>query len=216
MLAILAATPTASGADAAKALEILRSNCGQCHSKAMAMSGLDLSTREGAMKGGSRGAAVVSGEAAKSKLIEAVERKGKLAMPPTKALAEAEVAILRRWIDEGAEWPQEPAAQAVPQTTGWAFQRIVKPSVPKSGQAWVRNEIDEFIIDRLKEESLHPSPAAAKAALARRAYFDLWGLSPTIEQVREFTSDTSVDAWPKLIDKLLASTHYGEKWGRHW
>ncbi|MEP7362821.1 MAG: PSD1 and planctomycete cytochrome C domain-containing protein [Acidobacteriota bacterium] len=203
-------------ADATKAIEIIQSNCGQCHSKTMAMSGLDLSTREGAIKGGSRGAAVVAGKAAESKLIEAVERKGKLAMPPAKALAAGDVEVLRGWIDRGAEWPQSSAVQAAPRTEWWSFQKVAKVEAPRSGDRWTRNEIDEFILAKLKRKSLNPSPAAEKATLVRRAYLDLWGLPPTFEQVREFTGDESADAWPKLIDKLLASAHYGEKWGRHW
>ncbi len=212
----LAAAVSAADADSAKAVEILQANCSQCHSPALAMSGLDLSTREAAIKGGSRGPALVAGKASESKLIEAVERKGKLAMPPAKPLTAAEADTLRRWIDQGAQWPRSAAAPAAPGTTWWSFQRVVKPAVPRSGNTWARNEIDEFILEKLKSESLNPSAPAAPGALVRRAYLDLLGLPPTIEQVREFTEDQSADAWPKLIDKLLASPHYGEKWGRHW
>ena len=212
----LAAAVSAADADSTRAVEILQANCSQCHSPALAMSGLDLSTREAAIKGGSRGPALVAGKASESKLIEAVERKGKLAMPPAKSLTAAEADVLRRWIDQGAQWPRSSVARAVPGTTWWSFQKVVKPAVPRSGNAWARNEVDEFILERLKSESLNPSAPAAPGALVRRAYLDLLGLPPTIEQVREFTEDQSADAWPKLIDKLLASPHYGEKWGRHW
>ena len=123
---------------------------------------------------------------------------------------------MRRWIDQGAAWTDSPSTAGAAQTSWWSFQKVVKPAVPKSGDAWVRNEIDEFILHRLKAESLRPSARASASALVRRAYMDLWGLPPSFEQIREFTSDKSADAWPKLIDKLLSSPHYGEKWGRHW
>ena len=207
---------TAAEPLATQAVEILRANCSQCHTKAMSMSGLDLSSREAALRGGSRGAALAPGKASESKLMEAVERKGKLAMPPTKALSAAEVDTLRRWIDQGAAWTDSPSGEATRTTAWWSFQKVVKPVPPKSGDVWARNEIDEFILHKLKAESLRGSPRGTPAALARRAYLDLWGLPPTIEEIREFTSDRSADAWPKLIDKLLASPRYGEKWGRHW
>jgi hypothetical protein len=182
----------------------------------MALSGLDLTSREGLLKGGSRGPAVTVGKSADSRLIEAVERKGKLAMPPAAPLAASEIEVLKRWIDRGAEWPEASAAKPAPRTTWWAFQKVVRPEVSRSGDPWVKNEVDEFIVEKLKANALQPSPAAPRATLARRVYFDLWGLPPTRDQIREFVEDRSPDAWSKLVDKLLASPHYGEKWGRHW
>ncbi|MGH9627688.1 MAG: DUF1549 domain-containing protein, partial [Bryobacteraceae bacterium] len=215
---ILAAAFRVSAAepDAQRALEILRAKCHQCHTQTMALSGLDLTSREGLMKGGARGPAVTPGKSGESRLIEAVERKGKLAMPPAAPLAASEIDVLRQWIDEGAEWPESGVPKAAPGTAWWAFQKVVRPAVPRSGDSWVRNEVDEFILEKLKAHQLQPSSLASRATLARRVYFDLWGLPPTQEQVREFVEDGSPDAWPKLIDKLLASPHYGEKWGRHW
>ncbi len=201
-------------AGAADALEILRTQCGQCHSAATAMSGLDLSTREAALKGGSRGAALVVGRADQSKLIEAVERKGKLAMPPAKALTGEEISVLRRWIDSGAEWTV--GKHEAPKPTWWAFQKVVRPEVPAAAGSWARNDVDAFIARQLAAERLTPAATAAPEKLARRAYMDLWGLPPTAAQVREFVEDSSPGAWAALIDKLLASPHYGEKWGRHW
>jgi len=216
VLLAVATTLPAAEADSVHALEILNTNCAQCHSKAVSMSGLDLSSRETAIKGGSRGAAIVPGKASVSRLIEAVERKAQLAMPPAKALAAPEVAVLRRWIDGGAQWPAIAGSRTHPGGAWWAFQKFTRPPVPRSGDSRVRNEIDEFILQKLKAESLQPSARASASTLVRRAYLDLLGLPPTIQQVREFTEDNSADAWPKLIDKLLASQHYGEKWGRHW
>ena len=217
---VLAVLPVvaAHAADAAAepALEVLHAKCSQCHSKSLSMSGLDLSSREAALKGGSRGPSIVAGKAGESRLIEAVERKGKLAMPPTAPLSAAEVDMLRRWVDQGASWPSSAARTAAPLSTWWSFQKVVRPAVPKSGEVWVRNEIDEFVVAKLRAASLQPSPQAGRAALARRAYLDLWGLPPTLAQISEFTQDSSPGAWPNLIDKLLASPQYGEKWGRHW
>jgi cytochrome c551/c552 len=201
--------------DATKAIEVLRANCFQCHTKAMAMSGLDLTSKEAAAKGGTRGAAVVPGKPEAGTLIAAVERKGKLAMPPTKALDAAEVETLRRWIEAGAEWPATVQASA-PKSTWWSFQPIERPAVPKSGDPWVRNEIDEFVIAKLREKNLKPSPPAVKRDLVRRVYYDLTGLAPSIEDIEAFERDESPEAWPKLVEKLLASPRYGEKWGRHW
>ena len=203
----------AADLDATRALAILHANCGQCHSAATAMSGLDLSTREGLLKGGSRGPAVIGGKSAESLLIHAVERTGKLAMPPVSPLSAADIDALKRWIDQGAAWPEQDKPAS---STWWAFQKVVRPAVPSASDAWPSNEVDQFILEKLEASSLAPSGPAPRAALARRAYFDLWGLPPTREQIRELTEDPSPDAWPKLVDKLLDSPHYGEKWGRHW
>ncbi len=214
IVAVVAARAADSSAE--QALEVLHAKCSQCHSRALSMSGLDLSSREAVLKGGSRGPSIVAGKAGESRLIEAVERKGKLAMPPTSPLSAADVDVLRRWVDQGASWPSSPAKAAAPLSTWWSFQRVVRPAVPKSGEAWVRNEIDEFVVAKLRAASLKPSPLAGRAALARRAYLDISGLPPTLQQISAFTQDSSPRAWPNLIDKLLASPQYGEKWGRHW
>ena len=199
--------------NATKAQEILRGNCIQCHSPKMAMSGLDLDTREAALKGGTRGPALIAGKANESKLIEAVERKGKLLMPPNKPLNASEIEVLRSWIDEGANWDTTVAAKA-PQPTWWAFQKVSRPEPPKVDNA--RNEVDAFVLDRLAKEKLPAAHRASAATLARRAYMDLLGLPATAEQIKAFVDDKSPSAWSNLIDKLLASPHYGEKWGRHW
>ncbi len=210
---LVTAIAAAAEDDTAKAQAILRSNCAQCHSKAVSMSGLDLDTRESALKGGTRGPAIVPGRAAGSKLIEAVERKGKLAMPPNQPLAAADVETLRRWIDAGAQWTGSPVPATSP---WWAFQKVSKPASPKLSDNWAANEVDSFILDKLKAEKMRPASQASRATLARRAYLDLWGLPPTVEQVRRFAGDKSPGAWKNLIDTLLASPNYGEKWGRHW
>jgi len=216
-LAVLAWLAPLHGAEVigARAVEILRSNCWQCHSRTMTMSGLDLTTRDAALKGGARGPALVPGKASDSRILEAIERKTKLAMPPAKPLEAADIESLRRWINDGAPWNETSAASA-PVSTWWAFQKVTRPTAPKSADRWVHNDVDAFILQRLKAEKLSPNAPASAATLVRRAYLDLWGLPPSIEQVREFVADKRPDAWARLVDKLLASPHYGEKWGRHW
>ncbi len=216
---MLLATASVRAADAATskaALEILRTNCAQCHSQKIAMSGLALDTREAAIKGGSRGPSIVVGESATSKLIEAVERKGKVMMPPNKSLTADEIDVLRRWIDQGASWSDEAAGKISPQPTWWAFQKVVRPKVPAGNRAWAINEVDAFVAQKLASENLKPSERASGATLVRRAYMDLLGLPPTAVQVKEYLDDKSPDAWKNLVNKLLDSPHYGEKWGRHW
>jgi len=215
--AVLAWLVPLHGADVsgARAVEILRANCWQCHSRTMTMSGLDLTTRDAALKGGARGPALVPGKASDSRILEAIERKTKLAMPPAKPLEAADVESLRRWINDGAPWNETSAASA-PVSTWWAFQKVTRPTAPKSADRWVHNDVDAFVLQRLKAEKLSPNAPASAATLVRRAYLDLWGLPPSIEQVREFVADKRPDAWARLVDKLLASPHYGEKWGRHW
>ncbi len=198
----------AAQTSALRAMEILRVNCLSCHSRTAAMSGLDLTTRDSAFKGGSRGPAIVAGNPAASRLATAVRRKGGLAMPPTKALDEAEAAALEQWIAEGAAWEEN--AAAAPVSNWWSFAKPVRPTVPKSGDPWVRNEIDEFVLEKLRAAGLTPSAAASPEVLARRAYYDLWGLPPRWEQA------TANLPWKDLVEQLLASPHYGEKWGRHW
>jgi hypothetical protein len=179
------------------------------------MAGLDLSTREGALKGGQRGPALVPGNAVSSRLYEAVRRTTPLAMPPTKALSSAEIETLREWIDEGALWPKGSGA---PETasTWWAFRQPEKGVFPVSGSSWARNAIDEFVLQKLKEKGLEPAAEAGRATLLRRVYFDLTGLPPTAEQVQAFVADDSPEAYSKVVDELLALPRYGEKWGRHW
>lgn len=180
------------------------------------MSGLDLTSREAALKGGTRGPAIVAGKPELSRLIEAVERTKALAMPPTKALAPSEIETLRSWIAAGAPWPDASAAKSAPVSTWWAFQKVPAVAPPAINDPWAQTPLDRFIAAKLKENKLAPSPPASRAALVRRVYLDLLGLPPTAAQISEFENDKSVDAWPKLVDKLLASRQYGEKWGRHW
>ena len=180
------------------------------------MSDLDLRDRDTILKGGKRGPAIVPGKADESLLYKAVRREGELQMPPGKsALTAAEVNAIRDWINGGAKWASTP--KNAPAATWWSFKKPVRPAVPAVKDASrVRNPIDAFILAKLEQQGLHLAPEADRGTLARRAYFDLHGLPPTPEQVTEFVNDKSPDAYEKLIDRLLASPRYGERWGRSW
>jgi len=169
------------------------------------MSGLDLSGREPILRGGSRGPAAVPGAPEKSLLLKAVLREDKVAMPPTGPIPEAEVQALRDWIRKGMEWtaPAAPVAR-----NWWSFTKPVKSSGPAS--------IDPFIQLKLAEQKLAASSEASRGTLVRRLYLDLTGLRPTADEAARFIRDPDPDAYAKLVDKLLESQRYGEKWGRHW
>jgi hypothetical protein len=179
------------------------------------MSGLDLRHREAALKGGTRGPSIVPGNPAQSLLLTAVLRTGDLKMPPGKeGLSETEIATLRKWIQEGAAWEGE--AKKL-QASWWSFRKPQRPNIPRvANSGWVRNPVDAFILARLEQKGLKPAPPADRRTLARRLYFDLIGLPPTPEQLESFLDDKSPEAYEKLVDTLLASPHYGERWGRHW
>jgi len=181
------------------------------------MSGLDLRNRAGILKGGSRGPAIVPGDAEKSLLYKAVARIGDLKMPPGKTgISQDQVEALRSWINAGAaEWDARLSSTHEP--SWWSFRKVVKPPTPANGNAQrIRNPIDSFTFARLEEKHLTPAPRADRVTLLRRAYFDLIGLPPSPEKTDRFVADTSPDAYEKVIDELLASPQYGERWGRHW
>ena len=149
-----------------------------------------------------------------------------LALPATHAFmrfgrAQTKIELPRRWIDEGAGWPEEQTANRKPQTSDlpqhWAFVTPARPALPSvRNKAWAKTPIDNFILARLEKEGLTPSPPAGKATLARRLYLDLLGLPPSPKELDEFLNDTAPNAYEKLVEKLLSSPHYGERWGRWW
>ena len=209
---------------------VLVERCYECHSAAAKKNkgGLTLDTRDGVLKGGDAGSAVAPGDPEKSKLIEAVRYKNRdLQMPPKSSLSSEQVRDLEQWVKLGAP---DPRTEAVAQTGGkraltveegrqfWAFQPLANPSVPKVGnrQSAIGNPIDAFINAKLGEKKLAAAPAADKRTLIRRATFDLTGLPPAPEEVDAFLADKSPDAFAKVVDRLLASSAYGERWGRHW
>ena len=195
-----------------KAAAILQQRCFACHSDKTAMSGLELTGREPILRGGKRGAAVKPGQAGDSLLFQAVSYTGKLTMPPNGKLAADEIATLRAWIEQGAEWPKQGVARKG--SDWWAFHKPARPGVPEVAGA--KTPIDAFVLEKLRAAGIEPAREADRLTLLRRACFDLHGLPPTAEQTRQFLDDRSPDAWESLIDRLLASPRYGEKWGRHW
>jgi hypothetical protein len=174
------------------------------------------------MEGGGSGPAIVPGRPAESLLIEAVRQQGDLEMPPGRKLRDAQIASLERWIAAGAPWPAE--APVVDQRTEaqsrhWAFQPIGSPEPPPvHGAAWCQTPIDAFVLARLEAAGLEPSPRADRRTLIRRATYDLTGLPPTPAEVDAFLADPDSDseAFARVVDRLLASTQYGEQWARHW
>ena len=208
---------------------ILAQKCLQCHGREPLMANLDLRTREGALKGAQHGPVVVPGDAAGSHLYRRLIGQEQPPMPLGGRLTDAEIAVIKDWIDNGADWSAgstlgtsaaaaEPAKKFTDQQRRfWAFQKVVKPAVPVvKDRAWARNPIDAFVLAKLEQKKLKPNPPADKITLLRRATLDLIGLPPTPEEVQAFLADSSPDAFDKVVDRLLASPQYGERWGRHW
>ena len=193
---------------------LLAAKCLGCHSEKLQTAGLALESRETLLKGGGRGAAIVPGEPDASLLLRAVRQGGNLEMPPGGKLAEAEIQLLSDWIRDGAPWGTR---APVGRGRHWAFEppeRHQRPVVSNPG--WIRTPVDEFILARLDTEGIQPSPPASKRTLIRRAYLDVIGLPPTPQQVKAFVNDERPEAWSEVVERLLASRHFGERWGRRW
>ncbi|HMJ88854.1 MAG TPA: PSD1 and planctomycete cytochrome C domain-containing protein, partial [Candidatus Acidoferrum sp.] len=225
--AVNAAEPTKAQIEffESKVRPVLANNCYKCHSTSAekVKAGLLLDSREGVLKGGDSGAVIVPGDPEKSLLIKAVRYTDPdLQMPPKdKKLTEQQINDLAAWVKMGAPDPRTPTAAQKewkdPSVKHWAWQPLKKSEPPMVKQsAWIRTPIDNFIVAGLEEKALAPSPLADKQTLIRRAYFDLIGLPPTPVEVEAFVKDTSPNAWERVIDHLLASPRYGERWGRHW
>ena len=216
-LCFLPAGVSAEQVDLAReAVAILEAKCIACHGPAQ-MSGLDLRQRETLLQGGSRGPAIRPGDAQESLLFQAVSHQGELKMPPDSKspLPTKELAVLKKWIEQGAPWPEGLEQRA--ESTWWSFREVQRPEVPRPKRGkLVRNPIDAFILAKLAEKGLQPASPADKGTLLRRAYFDLIGLPPTPAQLDAFLNDNSPDAFEKVVEQLLASPRYGERWGRHW
>src|SRR5262245_12369744 len=201
-------------------------SCYQCHGANKAMGQLRLDEQESAMKGGVSGAAIVPGDSKQSLLVKRILGEGNEARMPMAGapLTPAQIALIRRWIDQGANWSGDGQSaithKQAPQSAikrHWAYVKPVLPAAPRvKNQSWVRNPIDAFILARLEKEGLGPSPEADKSTLLRRVYLDLIGLPPGVKEVDEFLADTSPDAYEKVVDRLLSSQHYGERWARPW
>ena len=201
---------------------VFAARCHVCHGPAQQMQGLRLDRGADALRGGYAGPVIIPGKSAESKLILMVAGaiEGKIMPPAGGGLTEHEIGLLRAWIDQGAVWPgsdEQAAPAAVRTTTHWAFQAVSRPEPPAVRQrSWVRNSIDRFILERLESEGVEPSPEASRTTLARRLSLDLTGLPLTLDEQEEFLSDERAGAYEDLVDHLLDSPHYAEKWARFW
>jgi hypothetical protein len=228
----LAAQPITNDFFESKIRPVLVSKCFMCHSSKLQspMGGLVLDTKTGLLKGGSDGPVVVPGKPAQSRLLQALRYTNQnLQMPPTGKLPDQVIGDFEQWIAAGAPDPREDAA-AVTQTPAplkgmpieegrkwWAFQPVHEmPAPPVKDASWPKSKIDAFLLAKLEEKGLKPSEKADPRTLARRIYVDLVGYKPTYQEVEAFANDTSPDAYERLVDRLLVSPHYGERWGRHW
>jgi mono/diheme cytochrome c family protein len=240
-LTLLIATPALSAAPGAnpdekavaffekKVRPILVNHCSTCHSADTKPSGgLRVDDRNGLLSGGNTGPAVVPGKPGESLLLRRVTQANEKRRMPRegKPLSREQIADLRKWIRDGAAWP----AVALPSSLGkprpqyerlkrehWAWQPLSDPKVPKvRNTSWPRSAIDQFLLARLEAQGLTPTADADRAALLRRVTFDLTGLPPTPAELDGFLRDNSADAFTRVVDRLLASAHFGERWGRHW
>ena len=186
--------------------------------------GLFLDTKKGIRKGGDTGPAVIPGNVSESLILKAL-RQEKLEMPPKGKLSDEIISYFSQWIEAGAIDPREKSESKLKSTevdasSHWAFQPPKEPKLPEvKNSKWGRSKIDSFILRQLEEQNLSPMPAASPRVLVRRIYFDLLGLPPTPDQVDEFLKNSAKDqesSIGNLVDSLLESSHYGERWGRHW
>jgi hypothetical protein len=198
---------------------ILAERCYSCHGPEKQKADLRWDTKESVFRNGEHGPIIVPGKSAESRVMKLVAGLDPdVIMPPKgEPLSAAQIGLLRAWIDQGAYWPDTAAAEAGNKRNHWAFKAPVRPPVPAARPAkWPRNPIDNFVLARLDKEHLKPSPEADRVTLIRRLSLDLTGLPPTIKEVEEFMADRRPDAYERLVERLLASPHYGECWARHW
>ena len=214
-----------------KVRPLLAARCWQCHGPEKRKGGLRLDSADAVRAGGDSGPVVLAGKPGESRLIEAIGYASELKMPPKGKLSPAEIAELTEWVRAGAVWPAVATPRPAPtprpaaggpiftdeQKSFWAFQPPrdpVPPGVKASG--WPTSPLDCFVLSELEKKQLRPAPTTDKRTLIRRATFDLTGLPPTPAEIEAFLADPSPDAFAKVVDRLLASPHYGERWGRHW
>jgi hypothetical protein len=210
----------------AKIRPVLADRCYKCHSAAVAKpkGGLRLDTREGLRRGGKSGPVIVPGEPNESALIQAIAHSGDVSpMPPKETLPEPVVADFRRWVAIGAPDPREAGGSIAKGTVArpldwWSLRPLTRPDVPnvKADDGRARTAVDAFVEAGLRAKGLTPAPEADRLTLIRRLAFDLTGLPPTPEEAEAFVNDARPDAYERLVDRLLDSPHYGERWARHW
>lgn len=230
LVPVNAVTPEQAAFFETKIRPVLFENCLKCHGEKKQAAELRLDSRAWMLKGNDSGPAIVPGDPDKSLLIKAIRYTDEpLQMPPSKKLPAPQIADLEAWVKMGAPWPSAKGEEtaAAPTKGEWAITpeqkkfwayvpvRKVAPPLVKN-KAWVKSPIDNFVLAKLESKGLAPAPPADRRTLIRRAYFDLVGLPPSPEEVIAFVGDKAPDAYAKLIDRLLASPQYGERWGRHW
>ncbi|MBX9580688.1 MAG: DUF1549 domain-containing protein, partial [Gemmataceae bacterium] len=211
-----------------KVRPVLVRHCQGCHGADKQKGGLRLLSRADAVKGGDTGPALAPGDPDKSRLVQMVRYDGDIKMPPKGKLPAEDVAALTAWVKGGAPWPDTttpvgPGGSAAVDVlarakTHWSFQPVKRAAAPeiRNPKSEIRNEIDRFLLAKLEPAGLAFAPPADKRTLLRRVTFDLTGLPPTPEEIDAFLADDAADAYEKAVERLLASPHYGERWGRHW
>ncbi len=201
---------------------LLIEKCQKCHGAKKEEAGLRVDSRAALLKGGDGGAAIVPGKTDKGTFLPAIKHVGEVQMPPSGKLTEAQIASLTKWIADGAAWPEE---KSTGRTAGinetdrkhWAFQPVANPTLPAvRDPAWPLTDVDRFVLAKLEKAGVKPAAQADKRTLIRRVTFDLTGLPPTPDEIRDFLADTKPGAFERVVERLLASKHYGERWGRHW
>lgn len=198
---------------------LLADRCYSCHGPEKQKGELRWDSRTSAFKTGEHGPIIVRGNSAASRVVQLVagQEPDTLMPPKGEPLSSEQIGLLRAWIDQGAVWPDTLAGDTANKREHWAFKPPARPALPKpNNKAWVRNPIDAFVLARLEKENLAPSPEANRTTLIRRVTLDLTGLPPTLAEVDAFLADTAPDAYERVVERLLASPHYGECWGRHW
>jgi hypothetical protein len=207
---------------------ILAKNCFGCHGPERQSSGLNLSSEVGFTKGGDGGPVVVNGNPSDSRLLEVISYTADLKMPPSGKLSASDIATLTKWVEAGAFYPKEAVTALPKESSGgkkitaadrryWAFSPVSDPAVPAvKDTAWVKAPIDRFILAKLEEKGLQPAKPASRLTLLRRVTYDLTGLPPTPQEIAGFLADKTPNAFAKVVDRLLATPQYGERWGRHW
>ena len=202
---------------------LLVEKCLKCHGEKKQEAGLRLDSRAAVLKGGENGPAVVPGKADKGTLLATLAHTGDVKMPPSGKLPDARIAAVTKWVVDGAAWPEEKATAARPagvtaaDRNHWAFRPVAAPPPPAvRDPAWPLTDLDRFVLARLEAAGIKPAPVGDRRTLIRRLTFDLTGLPPTPDEIRDFLADEKPGAFERVVDRLLASKHYGERWGRHW
>ena len=201
---------------------IFTKHCYECHSGEKREGGLRLDRKADALRGGDSGLAVNPENAADSLLVELIsgDDPDRVMPPDGDRLTPKEIETIKQWISNGATWPADADSIAGQAANHWSFQPVKRPNIPAlktaAAKTWIRNPIDAFVFAKLHSEKMKPSGVAEKRTLIRRLNIDLLGILPSTAEVESFVKDTSDGAYENLVDRLLKSPHFGERWGRHW